>query len=78
MQKLPQYAMPNEQRYLCHTHQEVTWDIHRMVMCLDISPPLPVTPPSRAPADAVPAFFSKIFQNFRLSSAAVHRVSQYG
>lgn len=43
---------------------------YRMVICLTISPPLPVMPPSLELIDAVPGFFSKIFQNFKLSSAA--------
>ena len=44
---------------------------HRMVICLTISPPFPVTPPSRDATDAAPGFFSNIFQNFKLSSAAM-------
>ena len=43
---------------------------HRMVICLTMSPPLPVMPPSLELTEAVPGFFSKTFQNFRLSSAA--------
>lgn len=48
---------------------------HRIVICLTMSPPLPVTPPSRDDADGVPGFFSKIFQNFKLSSAAIAEIS---
>ena len=43
---------------------------HRMVNCLTMSPSLPVIPPSLDRAEAEPGFFSKIFQNLRLSSAA--------
>lgn len=43
---------------------------YRIVICFAISPPLPVTPPSRDVADVDPGFFSKSFQNFKLSSAA--------
>ena len=49
--------------------------VHRMVICLTMSPPLLVTPPSLELIDAVPGFFSKIFQNFRLSSAAAQGLS---
>lgn len=45
-----------------------------MVICLAIAPPLP-TPPSRDAAALSPAFRSKTFQNFKLSSAAVGNVS---
>lgn len=41
----------------------------RMVICLAISPPFLLTPPSRT-LEVGPAFFSKSFQNFKLSSAA--------
>jgi len=41
-----------------------------------MSPPLPVTPPSRDIAEAEPGFFSNIFQNLRLSSAANTVVSE--
>ena len=40
-----------------------------------MSPPLLVTPPSLELIDAAPGFFSKIFQNLRLSSAAAQGVS---
>ena len=53
-----------------HEHLQVNRD-HRIVICLTISPPLPVTPPSLVLAETDPAFFSKIFQNLRLSSAAI-------
>ena len=43
--------------------------IYRMVICFAISPLLP-TAPSRV-AELDPAFFSKSFQNFKLSSAAI-------
>lgn len=45
-------------------------EAYRIVNCFTMSPPLPVTPPSLDIADAAPGFFSKIFQNLRLSSAA--------
>ena len=48
---------------------------YRIVICFTMSPPLPVTPPSLDVADAEPGFFSKIFQNLRLSSAARTNVS---
>lgn len=51
-------------------NSSVLSSVHRIVICLTISPPLLVTPASRDPADVDPGFFSKIFQNFRLSSAA--------
>jgi hypothetical protein len=41
-----------------------------MVICLAISPPFLLTPPSRA-EEVGPVFFSKSFQNFKLSSAAI-------
>lgn len=44
---------------------------YRIVICFAISPPFPVTPPSRDVADVDPGFFSKSFQNFKLSSAAM-------
>ena len=50
---------------------------YRIVICFTMSPPLPVTPPSLDVADAEPGFFSKIFQNLRLSSAARVNVSLY-
>jgi hypothetical protein len=43
--------------------------IYRMVICLAICALLP-TPPSRAAEALEPAFRSKTFQNFKLSSAA--------
>lgn len=46
-----------------------------MVICLAIVLPFPLMPPSRASEDPDPGFFSKIFQNLRLSSAAVRQVS---
>ena len=49
--------------------------VYRIVICLTISPPLPVTPPSRDNAEADPGFLSNIFQNLRLSSAANDYVS---
>ena len=45
--------------------------VYRMVIFWTISPPLPVTPPSLEDTGADPGFFSKIFQNFKLSSAAI-------
>ena len=48
---------------------------HRIVICFTMSPPLPVTPPSLEVADTDPGFFSKSFQNLRLSSAAIGLVS---
>lgn len=45
-------------------------NFYRIVICFLMSPPLPVTPPSLEETDVVPGFFSKIFQNFKLSSAA--------
>jgi len=51
-------------------------DAYRIVICLTISPPLPVTPPSLEIAEAEPGFFSKIFQNLRLSSAAFNFVNE--
>jgi hypothetical protein len=48
---------------------------HRIVSCFTMSPPLPVTPPSLEVADTDPGFFSKSFQNLRLSSAARGPVS---
>lgn len=47
-------------------------EVYRIVICFAMSPPLPVTPPSLDIAEADPGFFSKIFQNLRLSSAAVY------
>src|ERR1700744_1926234 len=45
-----------------------------MVICFAIAQPLP-TPPSLDAEALTPALRSKIFQNFRLSSAAVEDVS---
>ena len=52
-----------------------TLEAYRIVICFAMSPPLPVTPPSLDIADAEPGFFSNIFQNLRLSSAARTTVS---
>ena len=57
------------------SRKSIVIESHRIVICLTMSPPLPVIPPSLEIADADPGFFSKIFQNLRLSSAAVCIVS---
>ena len=47
-----------------------------IVICFAISPPLPVTPPSLETPELEPGFFSKSFQNLRLSSAADVHISK--
>ena len=56
-------------------HETMVVTSYRMVICLIISPPLLPRPPSRT-AEDVPGFFSKSFQNLRLSSAATFLVSR--
>jgi hypothetical protein len=63
------------QNTLSQQGHERNTTVYRIVTCLMMSAPFPVTPPSRDDAEYEPGFRSKSFQNFKLSSAAEKIIS---